>query len=329
MNGWQAPTIGNRPMTTNKLQNHQNKQRGNFRSENRVGDFGTVITAMITPFKTDGSVNYQLAAELATHLVNNGTDTLVICGTTGESPTLTWDEEYQLFVEILQAVAGKAKVIAGCGSNSTKEAIAATQKAAKIGVHGSLQVVPYYNKPPQAGLYRHFQAIAQACPDLPMLLYNIPGRTGQNLSPETVASLAEIDNIVGIKEASGSLDQASEIRRLTPSEFQIYAGDDSLTLPLLAVGAKGVVSVASHLVGNQIQQMIQAFEVGKNQTALDIHLQLFPLFKVLFLTTNPIPLKEALKLQGWEVGDTRPPLCEAEPEIRQKLEAVLKKLSLI
>lgn len=294
-----------------------------------MGDFGRVLTAMITPFKADGSVNYDVAAELAAHLANNGTDTLVVCGTTGESPTLSWDEEYQLFVEVLQAVAGKAKVIAGCGSNSTKEAIAATQKAAKIGVHGSLQVVPYYNKPPQAGLYQHFQAIAQACPDLPLLLYNVPGRTGQNLSSETVARLAEVDGIVGIKEASGSLDQASEIRRLTPKEFQIYAGDDSLTLPLLAIGAQGVVSVASHLVGNQLQQMIQAFKAGKINIATDIHLQLFPLFKALFLTTNPIPVKKALKLQGWEVGSTRLPLCEADSEIYQKLEAVLKELSLV
>jgi 4-hydroxy-tetrahydrodipicolinate synthase len=293
-----------------------------------VGEFGRVLTAMITPFKADGSVNYDVAAELAAHLANNGTDTLVICGTTGESPTLTWDEEYQLFVEVLQAVAGKAKVIAGCGSNSTKEAIAATQKAAKIGVHGTLQVVPYYNKPPQAGLYQHFQAIAQACPELPLVLYNVPGRTGQNLSPETVAKLAEINNIVGIKEASGNLDQASEIRRLTPKEFQIYSGDDSLTLPLLAIGAIGVVSVASHLVGNQLQQMIQSFNAGKIATATEIHLQLFPLFKTLFLTTNPIPVKQALKLQGWEVGSTRLPLCEADSDVTDKLKAVLEKLDL-
>lgn len=292
-------------------------------------DFGTVITAMITPFTTDEKVNYDVAGKLAAHLVKNGTDTLVICGTTGESPTLTWDEEYQLFVEVLQAVAGKAKVIAGCGSNSTKEAIAATQKAARIGVHGSLQVVPYYNKPPQTGLYKHFHAIAQACPDLPMLLYNIPGRTGQNLIPDTVVQLAEIDNIVGIKEASGNLDQVSEIRRLTSQEFQIYAGDDSLTLPLLAIGAKGVVSVASHLVGNEIKQMIESFNLGKIQIATEIHLQLFPLFKALFLTTNPIPVKQALKLQGWEVGSVRPPLCEAELEICQQLEDVLHKLGLV
>ncbi|WP_414543521.1 4-hydroxy-tetrahydrodipicolinate synthase [Nostoc sp. CCY0012] len=294
-----------------------------------MGEFGRVLTAMITPFKTDGSVNYDVAAELAANLANNGTDTLVVCGTTGESPTLSWEEEYQLFVEVLQAVAGKAKVIAGCGSNSTKEAIAATEKAAKIGVHGSLQVVPYYNKPPQTGLYQHFQAIAQACPDLPLLLYNVPGRTGQNLSPETVARLAEISNIVGIKEASGNLDQASEIRRLTPQEFQIYSGDDSLTLPLLAIGAKGVVSVASHLVGNQLQQMIQAFSAGKVALASEIHLQLFPLFKALFLTTNPIPVKKALKLQGWEVGSSRLPLGEADSDVSDKLKAVLEKLDLI
>ncbi|MBE9034586.1 4-hydroxy-tetrahydrodipicolinate synthase [aff. Roholtiella sp. LEGE 12411] len=295
-----------------------------------MGDFGRVLTAMITPFKADGSVNYDVAAELAAHLVSNGTDTLVVCGTTGESPTLSWDEEYQLFVEVLQSVAGKAKVIAGCGSNCTKEAIAATQKAAKIGVHGSLQVVPYYNKPPQAGLEMHFQAIAQACPDLPLLLYNIPGRTGQNLQPETVARLAKVNNIVGIKESTGNIDQASEIRRLTPKEFQIYSGDDYMTLPLLAIGAKGVVSVASHLVGNQLQQMIQAFSAGKIEVATDIHLQLFPLFKALFLTSNPIPVKKALKLRGWEVGSTRPPLCEeADSEVSQKLEVVLKELSLI
>jgi 4-hydroxy-tetrahydrodipicolinate synthase len=297
-----------------------------------VVDFGRVLTAMITPFKEDGSVNYDVAAKLAAHLASSGTDTLVVCGTTGESPTLSWEEEYQLFTVVLQAVAGKAKVMAGCGSNSTEEAIAATQKAAKIGVHGALQVVPYYNKPPQAGLYKHFQAIAQACGDLPLLLYNVPGRTGQNLQPETVARLAEIKNIVGIKEASGNLDQASEISRLTPKEFRIYSGDDSLTLPLLAIGAYGVVSVASHLVGNELQQMIIAYNSGQTQVATQIHLQLFPFFKALFATTNPIPVKKALKLQGWDVGETRLPLWEADSthlEVSQKLEVVLKELDLI
>ncbi|PIG91948.1 4-hydroxy-tetrahydrodipicolinate synthase [Gloeocapsopsis sp. IPPAS B-1203] len=291
-------------------------------------DFGRVMTAMVTPFKEDGNVNYAVAEQLAVYLAENGTDTLVVCGTTGESPTLSWDEEYELFQVILKAVAGKALVMAGTGSNSTKEAIAATEKAAKIGVHGSLQIVPYYNKPPQAGIYQHFKAIAQACPELPIILYNVPGRTGQNLQPETVARLAEVENIVGIKESSGNLDQASEIRRLTSSEFKLYSGDDSLTLPLLSVGGSGVVSVASHLVGTQLQKMIQSFTTGQIQVATQIHLKLFPLFKALFVTTNPIPVKAALKLQGWEVGSTRLPLHEEANEVSQKLNKILIEIGL-
>lgn len=282
---------------------------------------------MVTPFAEDGSVHYGMAERLAVHLIEQGTDTLVVCGTTGESPSLTWDEEYQLFQAVKQAVGSQAKVIGGTGSNSTQEAISATLKAAKLGLDGSLQVVPYYNKPPQEGLYEHFKAIARACPELPIMLYNIPGRTGQNLLPETVARLAEIPNIVAVKEASGSLDQVSQIRCLTSAEFKIYSGDDSLTLPMLSVGAVGVVSVASHLVGKQLQRMIQAFEMGQIQIAAEIHLQLFDLFKALFITTNPIPIKLALNWQGWDVGKTRLPLCEPAPQTVQKLEEVLGKLS--
>ena len=292
-------------------------------------NFGRVLTAMITPFKPDGSVNYAVAEQLAAHLAEHGTDTLVVCGTTGESPTLSWDEEYELFQVVQQAVAGKAKVMAGTGSNSTQEAIAATQKADKLQLDGSLQVVPYYNKPPQEGLYQHFKAIAQASPDLPIMLYNVPGRTGQNLQAETVARLAEVPNIVAIKEASGNLDQASQIRRSTPPDFKLYSGDDSLTLPLLAVGGQGVVSVASHLVGKQLQQMIQAFETGQTKLATEIHLQLLPLFKVLFSTTNPIPVKTALNLQGWQVGPSRLPLCDPPIEVSQALKAVLAELALL
>ncbi len=294
-----------------------------------MGDFGRVITAMITPFKADGSVDFALAEQLAAHLASQGTDTLVVCGTTGESPTLSWEEEYELFQVVRHAVSSLAKVIAGTGSNSTQEAIAATQKAAKIGLDGSLQVVPYYNKPPQAGLYEHFKAIALACPDLPLVLYNVPGRTGQNMEPETVARLAEVPNIVAIKEASGNLDQASEIRRLTPPEFKLYSGDDSLTLPLLAVGGWGVVSVASHLVGTKLQQMIQAFTTGQIEVATQIHLKLFPLFKALFATTNPIPVKTALKLKGWDVGSSRLPLGDAPESVSQTLKAVLTELALL
>lgn len=219
--------------------------------------------------------------------------------------------------------------MAGTGSNSTREAITATQKAAKLGLDGSLQVVPYYNKPPQEGLYQHFKAIAEAAPDLPVMLYNVPGRTGQNLQAETVARLAEIANIVAIKEATGNLDQASEIQRLTPPEFALYSGDDSITLPLLAIGGKGVVSVASHLVGLQLQQMIQAFETGQPSIATKLHLELFPLFKALFVTANPIPVKAALRLQGWQVGSTRLPLVDSSSDLAATLTSVMTGLALL
>jgi len=293
-----------------------------------VVNFGRVCTAMVTPFKENGDINYDVTEKLAVYLAENGTDTVLVCGTTGESPSLTWQEEFELFRVVKNAVAGKAKVMVGTGSNSTREAIKATEEAAKLGVDGSLQVVPYYNKPPQEGLYQHFAAVAKACPELPLILYNIPGRTGVNLEPETVARLAEISNIVGIKEATGNLEQASKIRILTPPEFTIYSGDDSLTLPLMAVGGKGVISVAAHLVGNQLQEMVQAFEKGEQQTAAQIHQQLYPLFKALFLTANPIPVKLALRLQGWEVGSTRLPLCDPPDEIVEKVAAVMRNLNL-
>jgi 4-hydroxy-tetrahydrodipicolinate synthase len=284
---------------------------------------------MITPFKADGSVNFEVAEKLANHLVEHGSDALVVCGTTGESPTLSWSEEHELFQRLVGAVSGKGKIIVGTGSNSTHEAIEATRKAARLGIDATLQVVPYYNKPPQSGLYQHFKAIANAVPDLPVMLYNIPGRTGQNLLPETIAQLAELPNIVSVKEASGNLDQVSQIRSLVPSDFSIYSGDDSLTLPMLAVGAQGVVSVASHLVGPQLQQMSQSFFQGDVHSALDLHLQLLPLFKTLFLTANPIPVKAALQLQGWHVGSTRLPLSEAPTDVIDQLKSVMASLSLL
>jgi 4-hydroxy-tetrahydrodipicolinate synthase len=291
--------------------------------------FGRVMTAMVTPFKPDGSVDYAKAEALAAHLVAQGSDTLVVCGTTGESPTLTWDEEFALFQAVQQAVSGQAKVVAGTGSNSTAEAISATEQANKLGLDGTLQVVPYYNKPPQEGLYQHFRAVAESSPDLPLILYNVPGRTGQNLLPETVSRLAEIQNVVAVKEASGNLDQVSQIRRSTPPGFGIYSGDDSLTLPMLAVGAEGVISVASHLVGDRLQQMIRAFEQGQVQVAIQIHLQLFPLFKALFHVTNPIPVKAALVMQGWDVGGTRLPLADKSDTLNQVLHSVLTELELL
>lgn len=292
-------------------------------------DFGRLLTAMITPFDREGNVDYDRAEQLAVHLVENGTDTIVVCGTTGESPTLSWDEEYKLFTVLQQAIAGKAKIMAGTGSNSTSEAIAATEKAALLGLDGTLQVTPYYNKPPQEGLYAHFRAIAEAAPQLPILLYNVPSRTGCKLEPETIAKLAEIPSIIGVKEATGDLDQASQIRALTPAEFAIYSGDDSLTLPLMAVGAKGVVSVASHLVGNQLQTMMQSFVAGNVQEALRIHIQLFPLFKALFLTSNPIPLKVALRLLGLDTGVVRSPLVSGDAELEAKLKIVLQQIGIL
>jgi 4-hydroxy-tetrahydrodipicolinate synthase len=189
--------------------------------------------------------------------------------------------------------------------------------------------VPYYNKPPQEGLYEHFKAIATAVPDLPIMLYNIPGRTGQNMESETIARLAQLQNVVAVKEASGSLDQVSQIRRLTDPDFEIYCGDDSLTLPMLSVGGTGVVSVASHLVGDLMQQMIRHFFEGRPQDATAIHLQLLPLFKALFVTANPIPLKAALRLQGWAVGSTRLPLPDVPPEVVHEMKQVLTDLSLL
>lgn len=292
--------------------------------------FGRVLTAMVTPFKEDGSVNYDVAEKLANHLISLGNDGLIVCGTTGESPTLTEDEKYQLFKVVKQAVGHKAKIIAGTGTNSTAHAIASTKKAAELGIDASLQVVPYYNKPPQEGLYKHFEAIAKSCPDLPIMLYNIPGRTGQNLETETTAKLANnIKNIVAIKEASGNVENTCKLRLSTPSSFAIYSGDDFLTLPMMTLGCVGIVSVASHLVAKEMQEMIQAFEQGNNKLATEIQLKLYPLFKVLFCTANPIPVKAALRMQGWEVGDTRLPLSDFPDNLKPQLQTVLKELKLI
>ncbi len=291
--------------------------------------FGKVITAMVTPFDQEGKVNYDMAEQLAIHLVNNGSDGLLVCGTTGESPTLSWSEKCQLFKVVKKAVGNKAKVLAGTGGNSTQHAIEMTQEVAKMGLDGSLQVVPYYNKPPQEGLYKHFQKIAENVGDFPIMLYNIPGRTATNMSPETTAKLAEINNIIAIKEASGNLEQACKIRRMTDSSFLIYAGDDFLTLPLLTVGGVGVVSVASHLVGQQMQEMITAYNNQQGSQASQINVKLFPLFKVLFCTTNPLPIKAALNLQGWDLGGVRLPLVNISEKLKQEVKSVLEELSLL
>lgn len=292
-----------------------------------MADFGRVLTAMATPFDESGAVDFEQAASLAKHLVANGSDGIVVAGTTGESPTLSDEEKIRLVRTVKDAVAGRALVVAGTGTNDTRHSVHLTKDAQRAGADGILLVNPYYNRPSQDGLYAHFRTIAESTP-LPCMLYNIPGRTGVNTAPETIARLAEMPNITAVKEATGNLDQASEIRRLTKDDFQIYSGDDSLTLPMLAVGGAGVVSVASHLAGREIREMVQAYQQGDVRRAVQLHIRLFPLFRVLFITTNPVPLKAALNMSGIKVGKPRLPLVEATAKEKEQIGAVLKELAL-
>jgi len=293
-----------------------------------VNDFGRVLTAMITPFNRDMAVDYNIARKLARHLAQSGSDGLVVCGTTGESPTLTKEEKIELFRVVVEEVGGQAVVIAGTGGYNTASSIELTQAAEKVGVDGVLQVCPYYNKPSQEGLYQHFKAIASST-HLPVMLYNVPARTSVNILPATLARLAEISNIIAIKEAAGSIDQVGELRCNLPDGFDIYSGDDSFTLPMLALGAKGVVSVASHVVGPQMKQMINAFTTGNTTLATQIHLQLLPIFKALFITTNPVPVKAAMNLLGWQAGIPRLPLVEATAAEKEIIKKALADLRII
>ncbi len=288
--------------------------------------FGRLLTAMVTPFDGDGRVDLALAGRLARHLVDEGSDGLVVSGTTGESPTLSWQEQHQLLEAVRQAVGPGVKILAGTGSNSTAEAVEATSQAAIAGADGALVVVPYYNKPPQEGLEAHFRAIAQAAPELPLMLYNIPGRTGCALAPATVARLMESPNVVSFKAASGTTDEVTQLRLLCGSRLAVYSGDDGLLLPMLSVGAVGVVSVASHLVGRRLKAMIDAYLSGQVAVALGYHEQLQPLFKALFATTNPIPVKAALELSGWPVGPPRLPLLPLDSTMRDSLSKILNAL---
>jgi 4-hydroxy-tetrahydrodipicolinate synthase len=273
-------------------------------------------------------VDYELAIKLSNHLCENGSDGIVLCGTTGESPTLSWAEQHNLFVAVKGSLNSRSKVIVGTGSNCTSEAIEATKKAYEFGADGALVVVPYYNKPPQEGLYNHFSSIATEASDLPLMLYNIPGRTGCNLLPTTVNKLMDFPNILSIKAASGRIEEVTELRSACGSNLSVYSGDDSLLLPMLSVGAVGVVSVASHIVGLQLKMMIQSFHKGEVSIALDIHERLQPLFKALFETTNPIPIKAALELKGWQVGSPRNPLTPLIKEKKENLFQVIQNLSL-
>lgn len=294
-----------------------------------MNNFGNLITAMVTPFKADLSVDYEMAAKLANYLADNGSEAVVVHGTTGESPTLTHEEEYELYRVVKKAVGNRIKIIAGTGSNSTATTIKSSQEAEKIGVDGLLVVVPYYNKPSQEGMYQHFKAVAQAT-KLPVIVYNIPGRCVVNMLPETVARLArDFSNIVGLKDSAASAPQTKKTAELVPPGFTIWSGDDSLALPMMKVGAVGVISVASHIAGKEIAAMIAAFHAGDIKKAEAIHNRLMPLFNVLFITANPTPVKAALAMIGLPAGIPRLPLIEATDGEKAQVRQVLKDLGLV
>lgn len=282
-------------------------------------DAGEVITAMVTPFNEKREIDYPAVEKLTRHLAQTGSDAVLVAGTTGESPTLTHDEEYELLYAIKGTLSGAAKVIMGAGSNSTRTAVDTTKKVESLGADAVLSVVPYYNKPNQQGMIEHFGAIARST-NLPIILYNIPSRTGVNMLPQTVAFLAkEYSNIVAIKQSNADLDLISELKAQCPQDFAIYCGDDSLTLPMLSLGAHGVVSVASHVVGNEIKSMIHNYKAGQVKAARNMHQTLFPLFKKLFMAPNPVPVKAVLSRLKLIENYVRRPLFELNEIERSEL----------
>jgi 4-hydroxy-tetrahydrodipicolinate synthase len=287
--------------------------------------FGKIVTAMVTPFDRKGNVDFAKTTKLIDYLLENGTDSLVVAGTTGESPTLTTEEKVALFRHVVSVVNGRVPVIAGTGSNNTRASIELTKKAEEIGVDAVMLVAPYYNKPNQEGLYQHFKAIAEST-SLPVMLYNIPGRSVVNISVDTIVRLSEIPNIVAVKDASGNLDAMTEIIARTRDDFLLYSGDDGITLPVLSIGGAGVVSVASHIIGNEMQQMIAAFEAGEFAKAAKLHQKLLPIMKGLFAAPNPVPVKTALQLKGLDVGSVRLPLVPLTEQERIELMNLLNTL---
>ncbi|MEK5040369.1 4-hydroxy-tetrahydrodipicolinate synthase [Sporosarcina sp. FSL K6-3457] len=285
-------------------------------------NFGQVVTAMVTPFNEHGDIDFEATRNLIEYLIANGSDSLVVSGTTGESPTLTTKEKIALFKFTVEVVDGRVPVIAGTGSNSTRESIELTISAEDVGVNAIMLVAPYYNKPCQEGLFQHFQTIAAAT-SLPIMLYNVPGRTVVNIDVDTVIRLAAIQNIVAIKEASGNLDAMAEIIEQTPTEFSLYSGDDGLTIPVLAIGGAGVVSVSSHIVGNEMQAMIKNFKMGNVKEAATDHRKLLPIMKALFAAPNPSPVKAALNLKGIPVGGVRLPMIPLNDEQLHSLQRTL------
>ena len=292
------------------------------------GRFGRVLTAMATPFSRDGALDVDGAQILARHLLEHGTDTLVVAGTTGESPTLTHDEKGRLWAAVVDAAGDGRRVMAGTSTYSTAESVELTQLAEKAGAGSLLLVTPYYNKPPQEGLYAHFRAIA-ASTDLPCVLYNIPSRTACRIEIDTLLRLAEIDNVVAVKDAVGDMAAASRLYRDTGGALEQYSGDDKNLLPLLAVGGVGVVSVASHLVGPALQELVVAFERGDTRRALQLHVEHLELFEGLFATTSPILLKACLSLLGLPAGPLRPPLLDATPAQVEYVRGLLTGVGLV
>lgn len=288
-------------------------------------DLGEVITAMVTPFNDNLQVDYTALEKLVEHLINNGSDAILVAGTTGESPTLTHEEELQLLAFVKEKAKGRVKIVMGAGSNSTQTAVEMSKKVEAAGADAILTVVPYYNKPSQKGMYEHFSAVAKAV-NIPIILYNIPGRTGVNMCPSTVAKLAkEFSNIVAVKQSNSDLDLISDTRQLCPEDFVIYSGDDSLTLPMLSLGAHGIISVASHLVGKEIKSMIASFKSGDVKTAAEKHLHLYPFFKKIFMLPNPIPIKEVLSKKGLIKNYVRLPLVTMDESEKSELYSVLNK----
>ncbi|WP_163103293.1 4-hydroxy-tetrahydrodipicolinate synthase [Peribacillus alkalitolerans] len=284
--------------------------------------FGRISTAMVTPFDKKGNIDFNKTTQLINYLIDNGSDSLVIAGTTGESPTLSTEEKLALFKHVVKVVDKRVPVIAGTGSNNTYSSIELTKKAEQIGVDAIMLVVPYYNKPSQDGLYLHFKSVAEST-TLPVMLYNVPGRSAANMLPSTIIKLSAIPNIVAVKEASGDLNAATEILANTPDDFVLYSGDDSLTLPTMAVGASGIVSVASHVVGNDMQEMISLFLDGKLKEASEMHQKLVPLMVGLFMAPSPAPVKTALQMKGIDVGSVRLPLVPLSEQERGKLQQLM------
>jgi len=292
----------------------------NFRGKNKLG---RLLTAMVTPFDVQGEVDYQQARRLALALLDSGSAGVVVSGTTGESPALSREEKLRLFAETKSALGNRGTVVANTGSYNTKESQELTKEAEKTGVDACLLIVPYYNRPPQQGLWEHFKAIAQST-NLPCILYNVPSRTATNLDADTVIKLSQIDNIVGVKEASGNLGQIAEVIQGTSGDFLVYSGNDSDTYPILALGGYGVISVASHLVGIQIKDMMEEFLGGNPQEAAKIHRDLLPLVNALFIVSNPIPVKWALNYVGFSVGKPRLPLIELDEKSADLIQVTLK-----